>query len=143
MKLSVSCAKLEPGKPMSETREHRLLVAALVARMQHSSITVLSAAAPGWPRPPLIGGRRPDVVGFYRPGGSIVAGEAKRGPELWGCLSQLEDIAAALPELGPQGSGALLILGVMSGWESEAKAVCELIQTPRTSSQVWSPGPDS
>lgn len=127
---------------MPETREHRRLVSALVARMQQSSITVMSAAAPGWPAPPLIGGRRPDVLGFYRPGGSVVAGEAKRGPELWACLSQLQAIAMALPELGPRGGGALLILGVMPGWEAEATAFCDQIRSPRTSSQVWSPGFD-
>jgi hypothetical protein len=108
--------------------------------MRESSITVGGAAAPGWKPPPLIGGRRPDIVGYYRIGGSIVAGEAKRGPELWGSLGQLEDIAVALPTLGPIGGGALLIVAVTAGWEAEASAVCELIPSPRTSRAIWSPG---
>lgn len=107
--------------------------------MIERGIAVRGAAAAGWPRPELVGGRRPDVLGYYAAGGTVVAGEAKRGPELWSCRAQLTDIARALPSRGPVGGGALLILGVLPGWETEAMELCSLIECPRTSSMVWSP----
>lgn len=124
---------------MPESRDHRLLVVALVNRMGEQGITVLGAEAPGWRRPALVGGRRPDVLGYYRPGGCVVAGEAKRGPELWDCARQLAEIAEALPSQGPPGAGALLIIGVMPGWADEARELCTLIACPRTNTSVWSP----
>ncbi len=62
---------------MAESRDHRLLVAALLRRMIERGIAVHGADAAGWPRPQLVGGRRPDVLGYYAAGGSAVAGEAK------------------------------------------------------------------
>lgn len=123
---------------MAESREHRLLVLSLVTRMLEYDIAVLAAEAPGWRRPAVIGGRRPDVIGFYRVGGSVVAAEAKRGPELWSCQRQLEEMAQALPTTGPVGAGALLILGVPREWVAEAQELCAQIDAPRTAATVWS-----
>jgi hypothetical protein len=86
---------------MPENREHRRLVLALVREMLGAGITVPGAAERGWSRPPLIGGRRPDVVGFYGVGAAVTADEAKRSPELWAARGQLQNIVAALLENGP------------------------------------------
>src|SRR5437879_2109064 len=96
------------GQPMAESREHRRLVRCLVRQMRASGIDVIRAAAPGWRIPPLVGGRRPDVFGYYVIGAAVAAGEAKRGPELRSSRAQLAEIAAALPLYGPKGAGALL-----------------------------------
>src|SRR4051812_1785512 len=111
-----------PGA-MAESREHRRLVAAVVRDMLDVGITGLAAAAPGWPAPPLIGGRRPDVRGYYAIGAAVIAGEAKRGPEAWSSIRQLQDIADALPSDGPAGAGSLLILAVREAW-ADARDVC-------------------
>jgi hypothetical protein len=124
---------------MAESRDHKRLVACLVRRMMEQSITVTAAQAPGWPPPPWIGRRRPDVFGYYRTGGAVVAGEAKRGPELWDCRQQIEELATALPLSGPSGADALLILGVMPGWETEAADFCATLSLLRTAPIVWSP----
>ena len=124
---------------MTETRIHRRLVAALVRDMLARGIRVTAADAPGWRRPQLVGRRRPDVVGYYHAGGAVVAGEAKRGPELWGSRPQLEEMALALPAVGPIGGYALLILGVLPEWEREAAALCSSLSLPRTASVVWTP----
>lgn len=122
---------------MAESREHRALVADLVRQMLARGITVRTADSPGWSRPSLVGLRRPDVFGFYRAGGTIVAGEAKRGPELWSSRTQLEQLADALPTTGPPGTQALLILAVPSEWELEAKEVCRSLHAPGTVPLVW------
>lgn len=121
-----------------EGREHRRLVSSLVRRMQASGLTVQAAECPGWPRPPTIGRRRPDVVALYRAGGAVVAGEAKRGPDLRRSHSQLSELAEALSGRGPRGAGALLILAVPLGWEAEAFDVCADLPRSRTMTTVWS-----
>lgn len=125
---------------MAEGREHRLLVRALVGHLQARHVTVLSADSRGWPRSAAVGQRRPDVYGYYQAGGAAVAGEAKRGPELWACRSQLEELAAALPEHGPRGAGAVLVLAVGEGFRDEAEDFARTMNSGRTSVTVWSPG---
>lgn len=125
---------------MAEGREHRLLAAGLARSMAAGGVRIQGADAPGWPRSPWVGGRRPDVVGHLRVGGAAAAGEAKRGPELWGCLAQLRHIAAALPDRGPAGAGALLILAVGYGWEEEAEEMARELAGVRTAVVVWPGG---
>jgi hypothetical protein len=124
---------------VAESRGHRQLVRGLIRHMLGSGVQIIAAAAPGWPAPPLIGGRRPDVVGYYPVGAALMAGEAKQGPELWSSRHQLRDIAAALPAHGPAGAGALLILAVSDPWAGDARNFCDHLATGRTSATVWSP----
>jgi len=120
---------------VAEGREHRLLVRELVRHLQSRHVTVIGADSRGWPRSPAVGRRRPDVLGYYRPGGAAVAGEAKRGPELWSCRPQFEELAAALPACGPKGAGAALILAV-----GEDFRYARTMVAGRTSVTVWTPG---
>ncbi len=122
---------------MSETRDHRRRVLALARAMQDRGITVVAADAPGWPRPERIGGRRPDVLGFYSVVGVWVAGEVKRGPEVWACYSQLYQVAVALPGLCPPGACALFVLAVSEEWEPDAVLMCETLQGQQTWVTVW------
>jgi hypothetical protein len=125
---------------LAEGREHRLLATGLARSMAAAGVRIEGAEAPGWPRSPWVGGRRPDVVGELRVGGAAAAGEAKRGPEMWRCLAQLRHIAAALPGRGPAGADALLILGVGYGWEEEAEEVARAVTGTRTAVVVWPGG---
>jgi hypothetical protein len=70
-----------------------------------------------------------------------MAGEAKRGPELWACRHQLRDIAAAPPAYGPNGAGALLILGLGDAWAGDARDLCDSLGNGRTATAVWTLGP--
>lgn len=124
---------------MAETRQHQRLVLALVRYLQRVGCEILAADAPGWPRTPLLGGRRPDVLAYYTIGGCMLAGEAKRGPEMWKALAQLDSVAAALPGWGPIGSGGLLILAVEPEWDAEARLLCSVVSRPRTFATVWTP----
>lgn len=125
---------------MPESREHRLLVRALVRHLQSRHVTVLSADSRGWPRSPALGSRRPDVLGYYTPSGTAVAGEAKRGPELWACRSQLEELAVELPRLGPRGGGAALVLAVGDDFRDDAEDLVRTIASGRTTIAIWTPG---
>lgn len=107
--------------------------------MQDAGIRVSAAAAPGWPAPPLIGGRRPDVVGYYAIGAAVIGGEAKLGPEVWSSLQQLQAIAEGLPSLGPAGAGSVLIVAVREPWADVARDVCSFITGNRTATTVWTP----
>lgn len=127
---------------MAESREHQRLVRSLTAHLQRSRVTIVGVAARGWPTPPLLGGRRPDVLGYYFPGGgAAVAGEAKRGPELWGCRGQIEDLLDVLPALSSRGTGALLVLGVPAPWRVEAEEFARTLPRGRTAIDVWAPVP--
>lgn len=79
------------------------------------------------------------MFGYYTVSGSAVAGEAKRGPELWASRDQIQDVAMALPYYGPTGGGALLILAVSMGWEADAGELCRTIHASRTATAIWSP----
>ena len=122
---------------MSEGREHRRAVQALARTMHRRGIIVHAADAPGWPRPPLIGGRRPDVLGFYPVVGVAVVGEVKRGPEVWACYPQLW-VADALAELCPTGACGLFILALTDGWVPDVAVLCDTLRGPRTWVTVWS-----
>ena len=122
---------------MSERREHRRGVQALTRAMQDRGITILAADAPGWRRPPQIGGRRPDVLGYYPVVGVPVVGEVKRGSEVWACYPQLCAVADAIPELCPSGACALFILALIEGFEPDVAILCETLQGPRTWVTVW------
>jgi hypothetical protein len=67
----------------------------------------------------------------------VIAGEAKRGPELWDCIDQLRAIADALPSAGPSGGGCLFILAVGLGWQEDALEVGRLVATGRTTVSIW------
>lgn len=123
---------------MAESLDHRRLVRGLVGHLLRSHVRVLAADTPGWPRTPALSGRRPDVLGFYRAGGAVVAGEAKRGPELWACRAQLDELTHALPRYGPKGADAALVLAVLPGYEDEALALAATL-TGRTAVSVWTP----
>lgn len=124
---------------MAESREHQRLVSGLVRHLQSLGVVVIAADAPGWRRTPLVGGRRPDVVGYHPAGRYAVAGEAKRGPEIWSCRAQIVALADALPARGPIGGGALLVLAVGEGWEDDATDFCRTLTPSMTSTHVWSP----
>jgi hypothetical protein len=124
---------------MAEGREHRRLVRALVGHLQDCHVTVAAAAIRGWPSPQAVGARRPDVLGYCAPLGIVVAGEAKRGPELWSCRPQLAELAEALPRLGPSGTDAVLMLATLPGWEDDGRAVAASLPRYRTVISVWSP----
>lgn len=124
---------------MTETREHRRLVMALLRYLQGVGCVILAADAPGWPRTPTLGGRRPDVLAYYRIGGCMIVGEAKRGPEIWESVNQLTSVARGLPGRGPIGSAALVVLAVAAEWHSEGRAVCDAISQPRSFATAWTP----
>jgi hypothetical protein len=105
--------------------------------MQARGITVIAADAPGWPIPPTMGGRKPDVIGHYPVVGVPVAGEAKRGPEVWSCFPQFYEEAQSLSGLCPRGACSLLILAVGDGWEGDAAVVCDVLTGPGTWVTVW------
>lgn len=118
------------------SREHERIVTGLLRYMVNVGTTIWGADAPGWPGAPRVGRRRPDILGYYRPGAALAAGEAKRGPELWGCATQIEDLAQALGSM--RVGGAVLFLGVGPGWAAEAKALIDCIDTGKTSILVCS-----
>lgn len=122
-----------------EGREHRQLVRCLLRHLQDSHVSVLGADARGWPASPAVGRRRPDVFGYYPSGGAVVAGEAKRGPELWASRTQIADLARHLPALGPRNSGAALVLAVGHGYLDEALNMLSTVDLGRTTVTVWSP----
>src|SRR5690349_6196289 len=107
--------------------------------MAQVGVEIESADAPGWPGTRRLGARRPDVFGFYAPGYAVAAGEAKRGPELWSCRDQIEQLAQALPRYAKPGMGSLLILAVPQAWREEAQELCSGLAVNDTSVVVWSP----
>lgn len=124
---------------VAEGREHRQLVRCLLRHLQDSHVSVLGADARGWPASPLVGRRRPDVFGYYRTGGAVIAGEAKRGPELWASRTQIADLARHLPALGPRNSGAVLVLAVGHGYLYDAADMLSTLELGRTTVTIWSP----
>ena len=123
---------------MSESRLHRRRVLALVRHMQARGVEVLAADAPGWRRPPPIGGRRPDVFGFYPVLGVAVAGEVKRGPEAWASFPQLYQITAGLAALCPRGASGLLVLAAAAPeWEDDLELLRQVLGECRTAIAMW------
>jgi hypothetical protein len=122
---------------MSESREHRAIVSSLAVAMATAGIRIVGVEAPGWPSAPMIGTRRPDVFGRISPRAEAVIGEAKRGPELWACARQIEELALALPGYGPAGAGALVIVDVPSEWVTSAETLLDHLQLGRTAALVW------
>jgi hypothetical protein len=122
---------------MAESTQHQRLVRALVAHARSNGVGVECAALPGFPEPPVVAGRKPDMLGWV--GDRPVVGEAELGPDLLSVTTQ-QQLASFVKWRGPTGLRAVLSLAVPSRWEKRARRAAVIAGADPARLVVLSPG---